>query len=114
MFARGWACLHMAHLPVPKSLAAKPCVSTSSKVIENTRLQVLYSGHLRKTGGRGSRVFVVAELQIGHSIDESAGPVEASGAQRTRIKASATLENREWEENMCEGLQANHCAWTLR
>ena len=62
MIARGWACLHTtcpergrrAHLPVPKTPTAKPCVSISSKLIENTRLQVLYSGHLRKTGGWGS------------------------------------------------------------
>src|SRR5258708_34407234 len=53
MFVRRWVCLEMAHLPVPKSLAAKPCVSITSKVIGNTRLQVLYFGHLRKTGGRG-------------------------------------------------------------
>ena len=60
MFARGWACLHTAHLPVPKNLAAKPCVSISSKLIENKRLQVLYFGHLRKTGGRGSYRLVQA------------------------------------------------------
>jgi hypothetical protein len=85
MFARGWACVHTAQLPVPKNPAAKPFVSTTSKLIEIKRLQVLYSGHLRKTGGRGSPDFVVAELQIGHSIGKSAGPVEASGAQRTRF-----------------------------
>jgi hypothetical protein len=54
MFARGWACLHTAQLPVPKNPAAKPCVSITSKLIESKRLQVLYFGHLRKTGGRGS------------------------------------------------------------
>ena len=62
MFARGWPYLHTAcpeqsqraHLPALKSLASKPCVSITSKLIEIKRLQVLYSGHLRKTGGRGS------------------------------------------------------------
>src|SRR5258708_38827737 len=54
MFARGWACLRSAHLRAPKNLSAKPCVSLTSKLIEIKRLQVLYSGHLRKTGGRGS------------------------------------------------------------
>jgi hypothetical protein len=98
MFARGWACLHTAHLPVSKIPSDKPCVSITSKLIEIKRLQVLYFGHLRKTGGWGSPDFVVAELQIGHPIGKSAGPVEASGAQRARIKASATLGNREWEE----------------
>src|SRR6266436_5472971 len=53
MFARGRACLHTAHLPVPKSLAAKPCISLTSKLIQIKALQVLYSGHLQKTGGRG-------------------------------------------------------------
>jgi hypothetical protein len=53
-FARGWAYLHTAQLPVPKNLAAKPRISITSKLIERKRLQVLYFGHLRKTGGRGS------------------------------------------------------------
>jgi hypothetical protein len=84
MFTRGWDCLHTARVPVPKIPAAKPRVSTSSKLIQTKGLQVHYFGHLRKTGGRGSPDFVVAELQIGHSIGKSAG-----------IKASATLGNRE-------------------
>ena len=54
MFARGWDCVHTARLSVPKIPAAKPCVFISSKLIEINRLQVFYSGHLRKTGGRGS------------------------------------------------------------
>jgi hypothetical protein len=54
MFARGWACLHTAQLPVPKHSAAKPYISITSKLIESKRLQVLYFGHLRKTGERGS------------------------------------------------------------
>ena len=54
MFARGVVYLYAAHLPVPKSLAAKSTVSISSKLIEIKRLQLLYFGHLRKTGGRGS------------------------------------------------------------
>ena len=66
MFARGWVCLHTAcpergrraRLPVPKISSSKPCVSITSKVIENARLQVLYFGHLRKTGGRGSYQFL--------------------------------------------------------
>ena len=54
MFARGWACLHTAPLPVPKNPAAKPCVFITSKLIEIKGLQLHYFGHLRKTGGRGS------------------------------------------------------------
>jgi hypothetical protein len=54
MFARGWAYLHTAQLSVPKNLAVKPCISITSKLIQSKRLQVLYFGHLRKTGGRGS------------------------------------------------------------
>jgi hypothetical protein len=72
-FARGWAYLHTAcpersaffaprvlhrgrraPLPVPKNLEAKSRVSITSKLIESKALQVLYFGHLRKTGGRGS------------------------------------------------------------
>jgi hypothetical protein len=54
MFARAVIYLHAAHLPVPKSLAAKPSISVTSKLIEIKRLQLHYFGHLRKTGGRGS------------------------------------------------------------
>src|SRR5467141_3072513 len=45
--------VHVAHLPVPKSFATKPCVSITSKLIETKGLQVLHFGHLRKTGGGG-------------------------------------------------------------
>jgi hypothetical protein len=54
MFARGVVYLHAAHLPVPKTLAAKSSVSVSSKLIEIKGFQLRYFGHLRKTGGRGS------------------------------------------------------------
>src|SRR6266702_8851385 len=54
MFARGAVYLHAAHLPVPKTLAAKSSVSTSSKLIETKGLQLQHFGHLRKTGGWGS------------------------------------------------------------
>jgi hypothetical protein len=82
MFARGWACLHTAcpergrraHLLVPKTPAAKPRVSISSKLIENTRLQILYFGHLRKTGGRGSyQLPICRPLFPPHSFTLSAG-----------------------------------------
>src|SRR5208337_1414870 len=52
MFARGPIYLHTPPLRVPKSPAAKSCVSATSKPIQTKRLQVHYSGHLRKTGGR--------------------------------------------------------------
>jgi hypothetical protein len=51
MFARGVVYLDAAHLPVPKSSAAKSSVSVSSKLIEIKGLQILHFGHLRKTGG---------------------------------------------------------------
>ncbi len=54
MFARAVLSLHTAPLSVSKTLASKSCVPLTSKLIENKALQVLYSGHLRKTGGRGS------------------------------------------------------------
>jgi len=53
MFARGVAYPHTAHLPVQKSSASKSPVSITSKLIQTKGLQVLHSGHLRKTGGRG-------------------------------------------------------------
>ena len=54
MFAREFLSLHTARLSVPKTLASKSCVPLTSKLIQTKALQVLYSGHLRKTGGRGS------------------------------------------------------------
>src|SRR6267378_5222353 len=61
MFARGVVSLHTAcpeqsrraHLSVQKTLASKSRVSITSKLIQTKGLQVLHSGHLRKTGGRG-------------------------------------------------------------
>jgi hypothetical protein len=54
MFARGLVSLFSPPLLGRNTFSAKPCVSITYKVIEKTRLQVLYFGHLRKTGGRGS------------------------------------------------------------
>jgi len=56
MFARGVVSLCTTHLPVPKILAPKSRVSTTSKLIETKAVQVLHSGHLRKTGGWGLSV----------------------------------------------------------
>ena len=53
MFARGMVSLHTAHSPVPKTPAPKSRVSITSKLIQTTGLQALYSSHLRKTGGGG-------------------------------------------------------------
>src|SRR5260370_39983210 len=54
MFARGVVSLHIAHVPGQKNLASNSCVSITSKLIETKPLQVLYFGHLRKTGGWGN------------------------------------------------------------
>src|SRR6267142_4678763 len=54
MLARKLFSLSSAQLPDQKTLASKSRVSITSKLIENKALQVLYSGHLRKTGGRWS------------------------------------------------------------
>src|SRR6202051_2629872 len=62
MFARGVVYLHVAHLPVPKSLAVKSCIPITSKLIETKGLQLHYFGHLRKTGGRGSYQLVHTAL----------------------------------------------------
>src|SRR5882762_4961687 len=65
MFARGVLSLHTAcpelgrraPLSVPKTPTSKSRVSITSKLIETKRLQVLHSGHLRKTGGWGCYQF---------------------------------------------------------
>src|SRR6266436_585945 len=57
MRARGVLPLQTVQLLVPKTLATNSRVSITSKLIENKPLQVLHSGHLRKTGGRGSYQF---------------------------------------------------------
>jgi len=67
MFARGVVHLHAAHLPVPKSLAAKSSVSVSSKLIEIKGFQLHYFGHLRKTGGRGSYRLVYTPPHLGRN-----------------------------------------------
>src|SRR5271166_6963690 len=53
-FAREVDSRHTSPFPAPNSLAAKSCVSATSKPIENKQLQVHCFDHLRKTGGRGS------------------------------------------------------------
>jgi hypothetical protein len=54
-FARGRISRHTPPLLGRKPSSVKSRVSITSKLIEIKRLQVLYSGHLRKTGGgRGS------------------------------------------------------------
>jgi hypothetical protein len=65
MFARGLVSLHTPPLLGRKPSLVKSRVSISSKLIENKRFQVLYSGHLRKTGGRGSyRLVYTAYLPL--------------------------------------------------
>src|SRR5258708_529515 len=51
MLARGLITLHTLPLLGRKSSSVKSRVSITSKLIESKRLQVLYFGHLRKTGG---------------------------------------------------------------
>ena len=53
MFARGVVSLVIPPLLGRKSFSVKSRVSITSKLIQTKRLQVLYFGHLRKTGGRG-------------------------------------------------------------
>ncbi len=62
MVARGELPLHTAHLPASKSLAANPCVSATSNLIETKRLQVHSFRYLRKIGGRGSNPLVHSNL----------------------------------------------------
>jgi hypothetical protein len=51
MFAREVLPLHTAPISVPKTPASKSCACLTSKLIQTKALQVLHSGHLRKTGG---------------------------------------------------------------
>src|SRR5258705_7844429 len=62
--ARGVLSLHTAPPPVPKTPASNSCVPITSKLIENKPLQVLYSGHLRKTGGGGVPVFLSDHTRV--------------------------------------------------
>src|SRR6267378_3770320 len=59
--SKGLSLFSAAHLPVPKSLAAKSRVSITSKLIQTKGLQVLHFCHLRKTGGRGSSTFLISQ-----------------------------------------------------
>ena len=97
-FARGRDCLHTAcpelcrrvyperfvrraHVPGSKIPAAKPCVSITCKLTQNTRLQVLYSGHLRKTGGWGS-------YRLVHTAPHSAEKRPHTPARRSQKRPS--------------------------
>jgi hypothetical protein len=64
-FARGLVSLHTPPLLGRKSFEAKSRVSTTSKLIEITGLQVLHFGHLRKIGGGwGYRLVNIAALNL--------------------------------------------------
>src|SRR6266481_5135089 len=52
--SKGLSLFSAAHLPAPKSVSAKSCISITSKLIQTKGLQLHYFCHLRKTGGRGS------------------------------------------------------------
>ena len=65
MSAREVLSLYTAQLPVQKTLATNSRISITSKLIQTKALQLLYSGHLRKTGGRGSyRLVHTAHLAV--------------------------------------------------
>jgi hypothetical protein len=84
MFARGVLSPHTAQLPVPKTLATNSRISITSKLIQTKRLQVLYSGHLRKTGGRGS-------YQLCHEISGWLLPLPSANLSALRASALAFL-----------------------
>src|SRR5258708_39669373 len=84
MFARGVVSLHIAHVPGQKNLASNSCVSITSKLIETKPLQVLYFGHLRKTGGWGNYL-MLCDIRL-------APPAPLCESQRTpRLCVSAPL-----------------------
>jgi hypothetical protein len=64
-FARGVLSLRTTPFSVTKTPPSNSRVSISSKLIQTKALQVLYSGHLRKIGGRGSyRLVHAAHLAV--------------------------------------------------
>jgi len=86
MFARGVLSLHTAPLSVPKTLATNSRISITSNLIQAKALQVPYSGHLRKTGGRRSyRLVHAAHLGIERGL----------GAKSCYSRTYVT--HREWE-----------------
>jgi hypothetical protein len=87
MFARGLVSLHTPPLLGRKLSSAKSRVSISSKLIEIKALQVLYFGHLRKTGGRGC-------YWLALSVDEGSCqfPHHQALLLATRLSAAASAE----------------------
>jgi len=105
MFARGVLSLHIVQLSVPKTPASNSRVSITSKLIETKRLQVLHSGHLRKTGGGGSyqlckaypaRPSTLRATEHGRNLFTTHQPAlsVAEGLPRTRPKASPKRRRR--------------------
>ena len=56
----GFALSALCEGPAPKTLPTNSLVSTTSKLIENKRLQVHSFGHLRKTRGRGNYPLIIS------------------------------------------------------
>jgi hypothetical protein len=89
-FARGLVSLHTPPLLGRKSFQAKPRVSISSKLIDTKGLQVLYFGHLRKTGGRGSYRLVHT------AIVNRTGAFGLRGPRITSLKAGHYKRSWSW------------------
>ena len=85
-----------------KLSSVKSRVSITSKLIENKRLQVLYSGHLRKTGGGGVTNFAAPQLQIGLYI----GKCGESRCMDFRMRSFGYL--RFWESDVYSSFHEFH------
>ncbi len=70
-----------------KPSSVKSRISISSKLIEIKGLQVLYFGHLRKTGGRGSyRLIHTARCPWFRLVQSNAGPQFCNLASRAQVE----------------------------
>jgi hypothetical protein len=104
-----------AHLPVPKNPAAKPCVSITSKLIEKKELQVLYFGHLQKTGGRGSYQLVHTTLVKGRVPHPCGVGLCKGGSWVVRVGGTSKQLPQSWRSTLLRcpskrGFATGRCA----
>ena len=103
MLAREVVSPHTPHLPAPKILLSNSCISITSKLIQNKRLQVYCFGHLQKTGGWGSYWLALSPAEgFATSAAEEAALRIAEGSRQVssgltidcRLSANACLRQR--------------------
>jgi hypothetical protein len=108
MVARGWVSLHTPPLLGRKPSSVKSRVSITSKLIEIKRLQVLYSGHLRKTGGGGSyRLVHATGYPVRKSPQRKSPNRPASAGSRYTTQEAAALAAG-WPRRSIRGAKGAH------